>query len=75
MTVLRRALKTRRLILRPIRPSDLAAYYDYARRPEVWVTAGFPKPESVSDTRAFVRRAVSRRVSLGRPMRSASPRP
>ncbi len=60
MTVARRALKTRRLILRPIRPSDLAAYYDYARRPEVWVTAGFPKPESVSDTRAFVRRAVSR---------------
>ncbi len=52
-------LETRRLVLRPVRLADLAAFYAHARLPEVWDSAGFPPPMSVDDTRAFVVREAT----------------
>ncbi len=52
-------LKTERLVLRPVRLADLAAFYAHARLPEVWDNAGFPPPTSPEETRAFVAREAA----------------
>lgn len=51
-------LATRRLELRPVRMADAAAFFDHARIPEVAKNAGF-LPNSISETKAYLRRSVS----------------
>lgn len=48
-------LKTRRLVLRPIRMADLPSIYGHACHEIVAKNAGFPSPKSIADTRKYVR--------------------
>ncbi len=52
-------LKTKRLILRPIRMSEAPLYFAYSSLPEVNFALGMLPPKSVAQTRRGIREAVA----------------
>ena len=50
---------TKRLLLRPIRLTDLPDIYALRAFPNVAVYAGFPLPKSIADTRKYIRQALA----------------
>lgn len=50
-----RVLETERLLLRPVRPEDAEAIYEYSRVPDVGVNAGWKPHESISETEEIMK--------------------
>lgn len=65
-------LKTKRLILRPIRLDEAPLYFENASRPEVNFAGGILPPKSVADTRKRVRKGVSAWAGRGARLMSFS---
>lgn len=59
-------IRTKRLLLRPIKRSDAPAIFDYAKLPEVGPSAGWKPHDSVDDSYRFVDYAIRKR-DFGQP--------
>lgn len=61
------SLRTQRLLLRPLRPEDAPAIFDYAHRPEVARHVTWEPHASLADTHAFLRDFVAAKYREGVP--------
>ncbi len=51
------SIETTRLVLRPLRTRDEAAIFDYAKRPDIGIKAGWNPHQNIHETRAFIQQA------------------
>ncbi len=71
----RMVLEGSRVLLRPLRPSDAASIYAYARDPEVLRYTLLPSPYRPSDSSRFVRTAMSKKWQQKCIVRAIVPKP